>query len=51
MDNLGYLLAVFSIVWLGLFIYIFSLINKQNRLQKELKALKDLLRENGIGEE
>jgi CcmD family protein len=50
MDNLGYLLAVFSIVWLGLFIYIFSLINKQNKLQKELKAVKELLKENGLGD-
>ena len=43
MDNVGYLFAVFSIVWIVLFIYVFSLINGQKRLQKEIKALKQEL--------
>ena len=48
MENLGYLFAVFSIVWLVIFIYLFSLINGQKRLQKEIKSLKTLIQEKGI---
>ena len=40
MDNFGYLFAVFGIVWLVLFIYIWSMINNQKKLQREIDALK-----------
>jgi CcmD family protein len=48
MDNLGYLFAVFSIVWIVLFVYIFSLIGRQKRLQKEIDSLKARLEEKGL---
>lgn len=49
MDNFGYLFAVFSIVWLVLFIFIFSLINRQKKLREEIKSLKETLVERGMG--
>jgi CcmD family protein len=45
MDNLGYLFAVFGIVWVLLFAYILILINGQKRLQKEIQALKMIIKE------
>jgi CcmD family protein len=49
LDNLGYLLAVFGIVWLGIFIYVLYLVNGQKKLQKEIRALQELLKEKGLG--
>ncbi len=40
MDNFGYLFAVYSIVWLVLFGFVLSLINRQNKLRKEIDSLK-----------
>ncbi len=48
MDNLGYLFAVFGIIWVVLFIYVFTSINRQKKLQKEIKSLKDMLEEKGL---
>ena len=49
MDNLGYLLAVFGIVWLVIFIYVYSLINGQKRLRREIQSLTEMLKEKTIG--
>ncbi len=43
MDNFGYLFAVFSIVWVVIFVYLFSLISGQKKLQKEITSLKALI--------
>lgn len=48
MDNLGYLFALFAIVWFVVFIYSFVMINNQKKLHKEILALKELLKEKGI---
>ena len=47
MDNSGYLFAVYSIVWVVLFAYVFFLINGQRKLRKEIEALKKTLEEKG----
>jgi CcmD family protein len=51
MDNFGYLFAVYSIVWLVIFGFVLSLINKQNKLRKEIDSLKAMLAEKGLKEE
>ncbi len=48
MDNLGYLFAVFGIVWLVIFVYLFYLINGQKKLHKEIKSLKEALNNTAI---
>ena len=50
MDNLGYLFAVFAIVWAVVFAYSFVMINNQKKLHKEILALKELIKEKGLGE-
>jgi CcmD family protein len=44
MDNLGYLFAVFGIVWAVLFIYILVLINGQKKLKKEIQTLNERIK-------
>jgi CcmD family protein len=41
MDNVGYIIAAFAVVWLGLFIYIFMLVQREKALRKEVAALKE----------
>jgi CcmD family protein len=50
MENQGYLLAVFTIVWVGLFAYIFSMVGKQKRLEREMESLRARLGEKGHGD-
>ncbi len=40
MDNLGYLFAVYSIIWVVLFIYVLFLLNNQKKLRKEIDSLR-----------
>jgi len=47
MTNLGYFMAAYIIVWVGIFIYLFGLQRSQNRLKKELESLKKILEEKG----
>ena len=41
MDNLSYLFWAHVIFWILLFLYIFNLVEKNKKLQKELEALKN----------
>ena len=41
MDNLSYLFWAHVIFWILLFLYILNLVEKNKKLQKELKALKN----------
>jgi CcmD family protein len=41
MENIGYLFAVFAIIWTALFVYVLSLIRRQQRLHKEIELLKE----------
>ena len=44
MDNLGYLFAAFSIIWVGLFAYILALAQKQRQLRRDINLLKETLK-------
>ncbi len=44
MDNLGYLCAAFSVVWVGLFAYILVLIQKQRGIRHDIDWLKETLK-------
>jgi len=41
MDNVGYIIAAFAVVWIGLFILIFMLVQREKALRKEVAALKE----------
>ncbi len=43
MENAGYLLATFTIVWLALFGYIFVLSRRQQHLRRDIDLLKETL--------
>jgi len=45
MESIGYLFAAYTIIWLGLFGYLFYLNRKQRKLQKELNLLKKTMEE------
>ncbi len=45
MENLGYLLAAFAIVWAVIFGYVLSLLQKQRQLRRALDLLKETLTE------
>jgi len=39
MENLGYLLAAFALIWAVLFAYLFILSGRERRLRRELDSL------------
>ena len=43
MENIGYLFAVFAIIWAVLFGYVFSLVRRQQQLRREIDLLKEML--------
>lgn len=45
MENAGYLLAAFAIVWVVLFGYIFILSRRQRQLRQDIDLLKEALKE------
>lgn len=45
MQNGGFLLAAFAVVWSGSFVYILFLSARQARLRQEINALKERLEE------
>ena len=42
---MSYLIAAYLIVWIVLFIYIFTLYSKQKRLKSEIDNLKQIIKE------
>lgn len=50
MDNLKYLFAVNVFVWVGIFVYVFSLVRRSHSLQKDLDLLKETLKKDSINE-
>ncbi len=40
MENSGYLLAAFSIIWVALFTYVFVLAQRQKQLRRDIEQLK-----------
>ncbi len=47
MDNLGYLFAAFTVIWVGLFAYILVLAQKQRQLRRDIDWLKQMLKKTG----
>ena len=45
MEKLGYLFAIYTIVWAVLFGYVWVLLLRQKQIRKELESIKALLRE------
>ncbi|MBI2847722.1 MAG: CcmD family protein [Chloroflexi bacterium] len=45
MQNAGFLFTAFAIVWAGVFAYVLFLSGRQGKLQREVNALKEALRE------
>ena len=45
MENLGYLLAAYTIIWVVVFGYVLLMQRKQRRLQRQIDALRKSLDE------
>ncbi len=45
MENAGYLLAAFTIIWAVIFGYMLLLFNRQRSLRREINSLRDALKE------
>lgn len=43
MDNFWYLFAAYTVIWVGLFLYVFSLSGREKRLSDEIAGLKETL--------
>ena len=41
MDDLGYVVAAFAVVWVGLLIYVFALVQRERSLRRDIALLKD----------
>ncbi len=46
MENAGYMLAAFIVIWSGLLAYIFILWRTQAKLHRDIKLLKESLEDN-----
>jgi CcmD family protein len=46
MENAGYMLTAFTIVWAVIFGYVLVLFNRQRKLRREIDLLKDTLEKN-----
>jgi CcmD family protein len=44
-NNMTYLFAAYSIIWAGVFIYVFILSRRERNMRKEISILKEELRE------
>ena len=47
MENLEYLAAAYSVIWLAISIYVFMLYRRQRQLQREIDSLKEKVGEKG----
>jgi CcmD family protein len=45
MENVGYLIAAFGAAWLGIALYVAWIGSQTAQLQRDLSALRDVLRE------
>ena len=42
---MGYLFTAYSIIWIVLFLYIFSIFKRQKKLSDEIRSLKQIIEE------
>jgi CcmD family protein len=48
MDNLGYLFAAYTFIWLAVFAYVYIIARRQQTLARDIQALREALqRESG----
>ena len=45
MENIGYLVAAYTIIWVVVFGYVFYLYRKQRELQRDINSLKESIDE------
>lgn len=50
MENGGYLLAAFAVVWALIFAYIIAVFNRQKKLRRDLELLRETGKEKGLEE-
>ncbi len=43
MSDMMYLYAAYTVIWVGLFLYVFKLHTHQKKLRRELKMLREVL--------
>ncbi len=48
MDNAGFLLAAFIVIWGFVFSYVLLLFNRQRKLRRKIDSLTETLKEKGI---
>ena len=41
MENAGYIFAAFAIIWAVLFGYVIYLVNKQSKINRQIKAIEE----------
>jgi len=47
MENAVYLFAAFAVIWIVVFVYVLSLMYRQNKLRREIDYLKNAIENNG----
>ena len=47
MENLGYLVAAYTIIWMAIFAYVLILYRRQKQLRREIDSLKEKVRKKG----
>jgi len=50
MENLVYLFAAYTVIWIALFAYLFNLSRRQDRLRQEMDSLRRSLEREGGSE-
>jgi CcmD family protein len=41
MENAGYIFAAFAVIWAVVFGYVLSLVNKQAKINRQIKAIEE----------
>lgn len=44
MNNLGYLFAAYTFIWAAVFAYVYIIARRQKMLERELEALREMLK-------
>ncbi len=44
MENLNYLLAAYSVIWIFIAGYVFSIIRRQRKLEEEIENVKNMIK-------
>ena len=47
MENLGYLVAAYTIIWIAISAYVLILYRRQRQLRREIDSLKEKIKEKG----